>query len=452
MKTAIINATIEVQKKDLSAQEIARIKKDLSISKTNFRGEKTLELWTETKHAIQLPRAYGYAKLKSLGFSFDDRRTNGFSFVQWVDWDILDKPPYPSDQSAFVQKIVNDTKVNSLGGFGVAPTGSGKTLMGTYIAALLGGSTLIVVHKTDLIENWVKSISSLSKNGQPPGIGALYGDKELWSRVLPFTIATVQSLTRKKYAPEMYGLFRTVIFDECHHVPADTFYAVLKQFPARYVIGLTATLRRKDGTEDVFKHAIGKVLYRMKREGTDGKVFFRRVPFIIAGSRIMASGIPSPSKIGRAFESLEYRNAKILKEIKSAYTSGRKTLVMAHTKEHLHVLMQSLPKIMQKRAAFYYGTLPKVQLMRAVERQILFATYGKASEGTDIPDLDMLLLATPVKDAEQPVGRVLRKYADKMKPIVVDFVDDHKTLKRWARERAAYYRREGLSVETDIPL
>jgi hypothetical protein len=63
----------------------------------------------------------------------------------------------------------------------------------------------------------------------------------------------------------------------------------------------------------------------------------------------------------------------------------------------------------------------------------------------------MLALATPVKDAEQPVGRILRKHADKMRPIIVDFTDNHKTLKKWARNRAEYYRREGLSIETDIP-
>jgi superfamily II DNA or RNA helicase len=70
----------------------------------------------------------------------------------------------------------------------------------------------------------------------------------------------------------------------------------------------------------------------------------------------------------------------------------------------------------------------------------------------DVPDVDMLTLATPVKDVEQPVGRILRHHALKMHPVIVDFVDQHRTLIRWARERTMYYKREGFQLLTPIPV
>jgi superfamily II DNA or RNA helicase len=289
-------------------------------------------------------------------------------------------------------------------------------------------------------------------NGKVPQIGYIRGPVCEHGYKYPFVIATVQSLAQKAYPEELYSAFRTVIFDECHHLPADTFLTVAYKFRARYLIGVTATLRRKDGTEKVFTYALGDVLYTMIRKEVQGRVFFVPVPFLIEKSRICAAGMTSLAKMGTTFATLEYRNELILKHILKAYQEGRKNLVLASTREHLSILFAALPAVIQKRTGFYVGGRKEEALTKAADKQILLGTYGMAYEGMDVPDVDMLTLATPVKDVEQPVGRILRHHALKMHPVIVDFVDQHRTLIRWARERTMYYKREGFQLLTPIPV
>jgi len=463
MKKAWINEMVAVKKSALTKTALNKLKKDLTIRTKGFREFHEVEVFVENDKWLWLPRVFGYRHLRRKGFTFQDKRAMGPDLPFKVNWSLLDQPPYPPDQSILVKRVVEKAKKNGFGGFAVAPTASGKTLMNSYIGALLGGPTLIVVHKSDLIKNWRNSIQGFEVDGKKvwtirlgnkkPRIGYIRGPKCQFGPRYPFVIATVQSLAEKDYPEELYSAFRTVLFDECHHLPATTFLTVAYKFKAKYLLGTTATLRRKDGTEKVFAQALGDTLYTMVRKDVQGKVFFIPVPFIIQPGRLRAAGVLSLAKIGTTFASLDYRNELIIEHVIKAYKQGRKNLVIASTRDHLANLFEMLPPIIRKRAGFYIGGRSEEELDKAASKQILFGTYGMAYEGMDVPDIDMLTLATPVKDVEQPVGRILRQHEDKMRPVIADFVDRHKTLVKWARDgRAPYYRREGFKFMTGIPV
>ena len=463
MKKAWLEDMVAVKKKDLPLGILHQWKDELTMKVRSFRAYIDVEIFIENDKWLWLPRVFGYRRLKRIGFKFQDNRCITPNLPFSVNWSLLDTPPYPPDQSIMIKRVVEKVKKNGLGGFAVAPTASGKTLMGSYMCALLGGPSLIIVHKSDLIKNWRTSIQgfeiqgkdvpTIRVGGKVPRIGTIRGDICNYGPRYPFVIATVQSLAQREYPTEMYSAFRTVLFDEVHHLPAESFLSVAYKFKAKYLLGTTATLRRKDGTEKAFNHALGDTLYVMKRQQIEGKVYFVPVPFLLSKGQLTAAGMLSMSKMGTAFARLEYRNTIIIEHVLKAYMSGRKNLILTATRDHLAVLYNLLPDIIKKRAGFYIGGSTEEELNTASGKQILFATMGMAYEGMDVPDIDMLTLATPIKDVEQPVGRILRQHEDKMRPVIVDFVDLHKPLIRWAREsRAVYYRREGFTFKTKVPV
>lgn len=453
MKRAWINEMITVQKSSLPEGVLKSIRQDLTVETKGFRDFSEVEIFSENGKWIWLPRIYGYRRLKRLGFKFQDDRSTGPDYNMQVNWDLLDQPPYPHDQSILVKTVVEKIKQNGFGGFAIAPTGTGKTILGTYIGALLGGPTLIVVHKSDLIKNWRESITNhVRLNGKSPRIGKIQRNVCNYGPRFPFVIGMAQSLAQKKYPQAVYSAFCTIIYDETQHLPCATVLSVAYKFKAKYSLGVTATLRRKDGTERIFGLVIGDVLYTMVRKGVEGKIFFLSVPFLIQKSRISVGSAISMAKIGTAFANLEYRNAMIIEQVLRAYKEGRKNLVLSHSRQHLANLYAMLPSIVQRRTGFYVGGRTEEQLNHAASKQILLGTFGMAMEGMDVPEIDMLTLVTPVKDVEQAAGRILRKHEDKMRPIILDFVDRHKTLLRWCRNRASYYRREGFKFMTDIPV
>lgn len=453
-KRAWINEMVAVRKGSLSAQETLSIRQDLTVKARAFKGCSEVEVFTENEEWLWLPRIYGYTRLRRLGFRFQDDRSPGPDIDARVDWGILDQPPHPPDQSILVKTVVEKTRENGFGGFVVAHTGSGKTVMGSYIGALLGGPTLVVVHKNDLVRNWRESITNhVQVGGRTPRIGRIQRSVCDFGPGVPFAIATVQSLAQKRYPAKMYSAFRTVILDETHHQPSSSWLTALFKFRSKYLLGTTATLRRKDGMEKVFQMAVGDVLYTMVRGGVEGRVFFVPVPFLIPRGRITVGSAVSTSKIGTAFAGLRYRNNMIVEHVLQAYKDGRKNLVLSHSRQHLANLYAMLPAEARRRAGFYIGGRSETELAEAAEKRILLGTVAMAQEGTDLPKLDMLTLATPLKDVEQCAGRILRKHEGKMRPVILDFVDRHRTLVRWAREgRAPYYRREGFTFMTDIPV
>lgn len=130
----------------------------------------------------------------------------------------------------------------------VAPPGFEKMVVGCALIAERGVPTLVLVHRQPLLDQWKESIIRLL-GFDSKDIGILGGSKKTITGKLDLVM--LQTLTRMGEIRELAHRYTHVIIDECHHIPAVSFEAVLKQLPARYVLGLTATPYRKDGLEHI---------------------------------------------------------------------------------------------------------------------------------------------------------------------------------------------------------
>lgn len=243
-----------------------------------------------------------------------------------------------------------------------------------------------------------------------------------------------------------------VVCHNTHHIPARTWQEAVTQFSARYVVGLTATLRRKDGLQPVFNHALGNVLARLHRDNVQADAQFFGLHFL-GGVRDMQSfGSLNRTLVEKRLAVMPGRNEIIAGEIEKAVKAGRRrVMVFSGIREHLVDLYEMLPVEMRRRAGFYVGRRKQEQLDLVAKKNIIFATYGMADEGLDIGDIDSVFLTTPRPDVEQPVGRALRFYVKKMPPIIVDFVDRIESLVGWAERRRTQYIRMGIRLRNNIP-
>ena len=146
----------------------------------------------------------------------------------------------------------------------------------------------------------------------------------------------------------------------------------------------------------------------------------------------------------------EARNALIVRKIALAYKAGRKTVVFSDRVAHLKLMQTVLPSlgVPPAHTALYISECKKAELEEAKSKPVIFATYGMMGEGTDIPWLDCMVMATPRSNIRQSVGRVLREYPGKPKPAVLDFVDlDSPLYAGWAQRRMMFYTEIGATVK-----
>lgn len=213
------------------------------------------------------------------------------------------------------------------------------------------------------------------------------------------------------------------------------------KFSARWRVGISATPRRKDGADDVFFYHIGSVLFSAKEQRLKPKI--KRV---WSNFRLVKTDRFNPSLAPRTLVinflvASRSRNERIVDQMVRAAQAGRKLLVLSERLQHLDTLAQMFETRWQEELpdpvptfGFYVGGKTAEEREDAAEAQIIMATSQYAQEGLDIPALDTLILATPMSDVEQAVGRILRSHPSKKEPIVVDIRDDNVPIFRKAGE------------------
>lgn len=332
-----------------------------------------------------------------------------------------------------------------------AGTGFGKTIMGLFLAAYLGRHTLIVVTKEDLMKRWRDEIQRCF--GIPKSeIGILQGDK-IASK--PFTVGMIHTLAkaREKYPDSLRARFGTVIFDECHRLAADLFNHTAYSFPARHRIGLTATPKRQDGKELLLYAHVGPVAIVGEQTPMEPKII-RYTSAWHCPRDSNGHKIPhSPGKSGHVLKALcgsQARNNMIADLASTAVLKlSRKVVVMSDIVNHLKNLraLCSAMGVPGSKMGFYTGAQSEAQKTESASKPLIFATYPMMGEGTDIPWLDFLIMATPRSKIEQPLGRILREYDDKPEPICVDIVDlDSGVYRNYAKSRLKFYHHKGYKV------
>jgi superfamily II DNA or RNA helicase/very-short-patch-repair endonuclease len=336
-----------------------------------------------------------------------------------------------------------------------ATTAFGKTVLAAWLIARRGVNTLVLVHRQQLLEQWIERLSSFL--GLPAKqIGRLGGGRKKLTGSLD--VALVQSLVRKAVVDDRVGDYGHIVVDECHHLSARSFELVARRSKAKYFTGLSATVARKDGHHPIIFMQCGPVRHRVDaRQQAAERPFTHSVLVRPTGFRGEASiahfAKCAPGNSRQEFQELydalwrdEKRNTMICGDVLSALREERSPLVLTERTEHLELLAERLSRQAVEVIALR-GGMGRKALREALDRvgatggpgeiadatqscpgreRVVVATGRFIGEGFDDPRLDTLFLALPVSwrgTVAQYVGRLHRLHEGKREVRVYDYAD-----------------------------
>lgn len=346
-----------------------------------------------------------------------------------------------SDQEAAVSAMLShDT------GILCAPTAFGKTVSAAALIAARGINTLVLVHRTELLRQWQERLQVFLGVGNGV-VGTLGGGKAKLTGIID--IAVMQSLSRKGEISDQVKNYGQIIVDECHHLSAVSFEALLRSATARYVLGLTATPVRRDGQQPIIFMQCGPIRHSAARPA-NAPHDLSVVPRLLSKPIVVPDGFGIQDVFRRLADDSE-RTAKIVSEIELAYNEGRKILVLTERTEHVDALELELKQRVHNLFTLH-GRVPKKQRLSRMHEleslppdapRVLLATGKLVGEGFDHPPLDTLVLAMPISwkgILQQYAGRLHRSHADKADVRVIDFVDEGNValLRMWDKRQAGY--------------
>jgi superfamily II DNA or RNA helicase len=333
-----------------------------------------------------------------------------------------------------------------------APTAFGKTITAAALIASRKISTLVLVHRTELLRQWQERLTGfleIDKNV----IGIIGGGKKKPTGNID--IAIIQSLSRYEDLGALLDNYGQIIIDECHHLSAFSFEAILKQAKAKYIVGLTATPERRDGHQPIIFMQCGSICHRATSPESAPKhleVWPRMLP-----APQMASKLPI-QEVFRILVTDEERNRHIACDVLEAYKDGRKILILSERTEHLALLQNALSAQIN-HCFVLHGRLSKTQRssvlmeLEAMDKsapRVLLATGRLIGEGFDYPPLDTLILAMPISwkgTLQQYAGRLHREHANKQDVRIYDYVEtDQVQLARMWNKRRLGYRAMGYQI------
>ena len=338
----------------------------------------------------------------------------------------------PSQQQVFDE--VNDNAIIN------AWVSWGKTFTGLAIAGKLGQKTLIVTHTLPLRKQWENEVEKVY--GFKAGvIGS--GKFEIEPSIV---VGNIQTLYRR--LPKIRSEFGTVILDEMHHVSSPTFSKIIDKNMARYKIGLTGTLTRKDGRHVVFRDYFGSNVLKPPKEN----FMTPKIDVLKMDIRFMdGSSIPWANRVNELAYNPEYQNSVALAA--SAYAArGHKVLVVSDRVDFL----KSCARLTGNDAVCVTGSIPHEERPDIIDqifkdKTVLYGTQSIFSEGISLDILSCLVLGTPVNNEPlltQLIGRIVRNYEGKLQPTVVDIHLKGNTARRQANARLGYYIKQGYEVST----
>lgn len=341
-----------------------------------------------------------------------------------------------------------------------ATTAFGKTVVAARMIADRGVNVLVLVHRRQLMDQWVERLGTFL-NAAPGMIGKIGGGKRKPSGQID--VALIQSLVRKGEVDDIVGDYEHLIVDECHHLSAVSFELVARRTKARYVLGLSATVTRKDGHHPIIFMQCGPVRKRVDarteaaRRPFDHRVRVRQTAFRLPDSEANAATVPIQD-VYRALAGDEGRNELIFNDVLAALEAGRSPVVITERTDHLEALADRLSRFARNVIVLRGGqserkrreAMERLAAIPEQDERVIVATGRYLGEGFDDQRLDTLFLTMPIAwrgTLAQYAGRLHRLHDPKREVVIYDYVDrDVPVLARMAAKRAAGYSAIGYTI------
>ena len=437
-KTYLGQKGYTIYKNSLSLKEQVYIREELMfkpyLPKSPVQSD-AFPVYRESPKKFYVPRIFG---ITNFGNPLENRIGEGdpidISFNGTMRNDI---------QQKVVDKFLDSIKKGGCGGLLDLFTGFGKTVIGLKIISLLKVKTLIIVHKSFLVNQWIERINQFLPTAR---IGKIQGqiidieDKDI-------VIGMLQSLSMKEYPEGQFDSFGLTLVDEVHHISAEIFVRALQNVVTKYTLGLSATMNRKDGLTKVFKLFLGDVIHKEKRSNSN-TVLIKAIDFVSSDEEFNNleldwRGNPKFATMMSKLCSFNIRSEFILtiitKELKN--NPDQQIILLAHQRNLLTYLYKAIDHRKLTTVGYYLGGMKENDLKLSESKQIILATYSMAAEGLDIKTLTTLILATPKTEIEQAVGRILREKHSK--PLIIDIIDQHDLFKKqWLKRRTFYHKNQ----------
>jgi len=433
----------KLKKKDLTSGQVIKLIKDLTAKPRMVQGfgplQKPIEypIFLESKSSYYVPRFYG---LQHFGPVSTTKVGSG------EDIDIQFKGSLREEQIPIQQLYLDE------GGGGIISLkcGGGKTVLALSIIAAIQKKTIVLVHKDFLMTQWRDRILEFLPDAK---VGKIQQDT-IDIEGKDIVLAMVQSVSMKEYPKEVFDQFGLAIFDECHHLGAEVFFKCMQKVSSKYMLGLSATPKRKDGLQWVFEAFIGKIVYQTKDITTDG-VEVNVIDYYSDDNNYCKECLtymkkPCLPKMINNVCAYQPRTDMILQLIQTNYELGRKVLILSDRRAHLDIMLEWLLKN-NIPSGLYVGGMKPFDLHESQEKDIILGTFSMASEGMDIPKLNTIILASPKSDVVQSVGRIMREKANvrKFHPLILDISDTHpnfQTFKRQVIKRITFYKQQKYKI------
>ncbi len=449
-----LNNAIHVSRDGLTMPLINFIKEEFNFVSSEFIIKKKLgrntwdtgryfKLIEETPNEVIIPRG---AAGKVLRFCKENKTEYDFVDARIKKETIL----FNSNIQLKEQQLaVKEAATKKDFGVIVAPPGSGKTIIGLSIIAEKQQPAIIIVHRKQLAIQWIERIESFL--GIPrKDIGVIgQGKTTIGKQITVAMIQSLDKLVQSTEAGKYERTFGTIIMDECHHVPADTFRKTISKIHSFYLYGLTATPFRKYNDGKLIFTYLGEIIAEIKprvTESTSVKVTIRDT----------ALSIPYNSETDK-FETLSKilvhdsaRNKQILDDVITELSKGKKIVIVTERKDHIETLNQYL------RQKYETITLSgddsessrssKWKLLNDGNFQALITTGQYFGEGSDIQNMECLFLVYPFSFEGKLIQYIGRVQRSEIVPSIYDYRDlkiDY--LEKLFQKRNVYYKKMNQS-------
>ena len=447
---AISTALINFLKEELNFLNMEFLVKK-KIGKNTFGTERYFKLVEETENEVIIPRGFigkiiRFCRENKIEYDFKDerRKLKEVSFL------------FNAQLLGHQQIVINAIEKKDLGII-VAPPGSGKTIVGLKIIADKKQPALIITHRKQIADQWIERIETFL--GIPKNeIGKIGQGKTKIGKQI--TVAMIQSLSKELEKPDtgkILNAFGTIIVDECHHIPAETFRNAISKLQTFYLYGLTATpFRKYNDSKLIFIH-LGEVIAEIKSNEISTS---KRPKIIIRNTEL---DVPFNSKTDK-FETLSKilvhdssRNKSILGDVINELQSDKKVVIITERKEHIdslnQYLKQSYEVITLSGEDSESAKNSKWKLLKEGNYQVLITTGQFFGEGTDLQNTNCLFLVYPFSFEGKLIQYIGRVQRSEIAPTIYDYRDikiDY--LNKMFLKRNVYYRKfDKLSTLFDEP-